>query len=217
MYLVKTPQFIQKLFPNYTWRIPTEGKSVFFTFDDGPIPEVTPWVLEQLAVYNAKATFFCVGDNIQKYPELFTQVKAQGHTLGNHSFNHLDGWTTDNIPYFHNIRHGARMTNSGLFRPPYGKLKPKQAQFLQRHYRIVMWDVLSGDFDPNISNEQCLQNVLRNVSPGSIVVFHDSLKAKDKLEYVLPKALKHLSEQGYSFESLHDEQQSSVPMMRKTA
>lgn len=217
MYLVKTPQFIQNLFPNYTWRIPTQEKEVFFTFDDGPIPEVTPWVLEQLVAYNAKATFFCVGDNVEKYPEVFAQVKAQGHTVGNHTFNHLDGWATDNIPYFHNTRHGASVTDSGLFRPPYGKLKPKQAQFLQRHYRIVMWDVLSGDFDPNISNEQCLQNVLRNVAPGSIVVFHDSLKAKDKLEYVLPKALSYFAEEGYRFECLNDQVQSTVSLIRQTA
>lgn len=217
MYLVKTPQFIQNLFPNYTWKVPTEEKEVYLTFDDGPIPEVTPWVLEQLAEYNAKATFFCVGENVQKHPAVFKAVKAAGHTVGNHTYNHLDGWTTDNIPYFHNTRHSARITGSELFRPPYGKLKPKQAQFLQRHYRIVMWDVLSGDFDPNISKEQCLQNVIRNVAPGSIVVFHDSLKAKEKLEYVLPKVLQHLSEQGYRFEALYNAQQTAEKQLRKSA
>lgn len=217
MYLVKTPQFIQNLFPNYTWQVPTEEKEVYLTFDDGPIPEVTPWVLEQLAAYQAKATFFCVGDNVRKHPKVFESVKAQGHTVGNHTFNHLNGWTTDNIPYFHNTRHGASITDSELFRPPYGRLKPKQAQFLQRHYRIVMWDVLSGDFDPNISNEQCLQNVIRNVGPGSIVVFHDSLKAQEKLEYVLPKTLAYLAEAGYSFESLNNSKQVEQKEFRKTA
>lgn len=217
MYLVKTPQFIQNLFPNYTWKVPTEEKEVYLTFDDGPIPEVTPWVLEQLANYNAKATFFCVGENVQKHPSVFEAVKAAGHTVGNHTYNHLDGWTTDNIPYFHNTRHSARIIGSELFRPPYGKLKPKQAQFLQRHYRIVMWDILSGDFDPNISNEQCLQNVIRNVAPGSIVVFHDSLKAKEKLEYVLPRVLQHLSEQGYRFEALQDTAQVEHKRLLKSA
>lgn len=217
MYLVKTPQFIQNLSPNYTWKVPTEEKEVYLTFDDGPIPEVTPWVLEQLANYNAKATFFCVGENVQKHPSVFEAVKAAGHTVGNHTYNHLDGWTTDNIPYFHNTRHSARIIGSELFRPPYGKLKPKQAQFLQRHYRIVMWDILSGDFDPNISNEQCLQNVIRNVAPGSIVVFHDSLKAKEKLEYVLPRVLQHLSEQGYRFEALQDTAQVEHKRLLKSA
>lgn len=207
MYLVKTPQFIQNLFPNYTWRVPTEEKEVYLTFDDGPIPEVTPWVLEQLANYQAKATFFCVGDNVEKHPDVFEAVRAQGHTIGNHTYHHLDGWTSENINYFHNTRHGAGITGSELFRPPYGKLKPKQAQFLQRHYRIVMWDVLSGDFDPNISKEQCLQNVIRNVGPGSIVVFHDSLKAQEKLNYVLPKVLAYLAAEGYRFEALQDSAQ----------
>ena len=154
MYLVKTPKFIQELFPNFTWKVPSEDKVIYLTFDDGPIPDVTPWVLEQLAQYNAKATFFCVGDNIEKHPEVFEQVRAAGHSIGNHSFNHLNGWSSDNIPYFHNIRHCANLTKTILFRPPYGKLRPRQTQFLLRHYRIVMWDVLSGDFDPNITEEQ---------------------------------------------------------------
>lgn len=205
MYLVKTPQFIQNFFPNFTWRIPTQDKELFLTFDDGPIPEVTPWVLDQLRTFHAKATFFCVGNNIRKHQEVFQQVKAEGHSVGNHTYNHLNGWASDNIPYFHNVRHAAALTDSDLFRPPYGRLKPKQAQFLQRHYRIVMWDVLSGDFDPNISDEQCLNNVLNNASDGSIIVFHDSLKAKEKLEYVLPRVLKHFSEQGYTFQSLQEQ------------
>jgi peptidoglycan-N-acetylglucosamine deacetylase len=207
MYLVKTPQFIQSLFPNYTWRIPTSEKVLYLTFDDGPIPDVTPWVLEQLAQHDAHATFFCVGDNIRKHPEVFQQVVQQGHAVGNHTFNHLNGWVTDDIPYFHNVRHCANLAqHSVLFRPPYGKLKPKQAQFLQRHYRIVMWDVLSGDFDPRLSPEQCLANVVKNVEPGSIVVFHDSLKAEEKLRYVLPRVLEHFAAKGYSFGKLNEEE-----------
>lgn len=214
MYLIKTPQVIQNLFPNFTWRIPSDEKVLYLTFDDGPIPEVTPWVLELLAEYNAKATFFCVGDNIRKHPEVFKQVKEAGHSVGNHTFNHLNGWNTENIPYFHNVRHCASLTHSALFRPPYGRLKPKQAQFLQRHYRIVMWDVLSGDFDANISTEQCLDNVINNAKPGSIVVFHDSLKAVEKLQYVLPKVLDHFTQKGYNFEQLNEHE---VIKMKKTA
>ena len=175
------------------------------TFDDGPIPSVTPWVLEQLKQYDAKATFFCVGENIKKHSELFEQVKEEGHAIGSHTFSHLNGWTTDNIPYFHNVRHGATLSNSMLFRPPYGRLRPKQAQFLLRHYRIIMWDVLSGDFDPAISPEQCLKNVVNNAQPGSIVVFHDSLKAEEKLNYTLPRVLEHFSKQGFTFDRLNEQ------------
>lgn len=202
MYLVKTPFFIQNLFPNFTWKIPTEEKTIFLTFDDGPIPEVTPWVLEQLKQYDAKATFFCVGDNVRKYPDVFAKVIAGGHTLGNHTFNHLNGWGTDNIPYFHNVRKCAALVKSDLFRPPYGRLLPSQAQFLQRHYNIVMWDVLSGDFDPKLSPELCLTNVLKNTRPGSIIVFHDSLKAQEKLRYTLPRVLEHFSQLGYTFDRI---------------
>ncbi len=217
MYLVKTPNFIQSLFPNFTWRIPTNEKCVYLTFDDGPIPEVTPWVLDQLAQYDAKATFFCVGDNIRKYPDIFQMVKDQGHVTGNHTVNHLDGWSTENITYFHNIRRCARQVGSDLFRPPYGRLKPQQALFLQRHYRIVMWDVLSGDFDPDITPEQCYENVVRNVRPGSIIVFHDSLKAQEKLEFALPKVLEYLSAAGYSFNALHEQKMEQPQLVKSIA
>ncbi len=215
MYFVKTPKFIQNLFPNFTWKIPSNEKVIYLTFDDGPIPEVTPWVLEQLAAYNAKATFFCVGQNVERNPEIFEQVQAAGHTVGNHTYTHPDGWKTDNIPYFHNIRHCARLVDSVLFRPPYGHLKPKQVQFLQRHYRIVMWDILSGDFDPNLSKENCLDNVMNQVENGSIVVFHDSLKAEEKLRYVLPQVLEKLSAKGYRFEALTNEM--NINQIRKSA
>lgn len=217
MYLVKTPQVIQNLFPNFTWRIPSTEKVLYLTFDDGPVPEITPWVLEQLAAYNAKATFFCVGDNIRKHQEVFNQVKAAGHSVGNHTFNHLNGWATDNLSYFHNIRHSARMVDSVLFRPPYGRIKPKQAQFLQRHYRIVMWDVLSGDFDPNITESQCLDNVINNAGPGSIVVFHDSVKAEDKLKFAFPQVLEHFASLGYSFHALNEKQLPQEDGLRKSA
>lgn len=212
MYLVKTPQFIQKLFPNFTWRIPTSEKIIHLTFDDGPIPEVTPWVLETLAKYDAKATFFCVGDNVRKHPDVLEMVKTEGHAIGNHTFNHLNGWTTDNMEYFLNVRRCAHALRSSLFRPPYGRLKLKQGEFLHRHYRIVMWDVLSGDFDPEISAEQCLDNVLKNTREGSIVVFHDSLKAWGKLQFVLPRVLEHFATQGFRFDHLHEQQPNKMQM-----
>lgn len=202
MYLVKTPKLVQALMPGYLWHIATGEKILYLTFDDGPIPEVTPWVLELLRAYGAKATFFCVGENVQRHPPLFRQLLTEGHSAGNHTFNHLNGWNTENRAYFHNIRHCARLVKSNLFRPPYGRLLPGQRAFLERHYRIVMWDVLSGDFDPDISPEQCLENVLAHAQPGSIVVLHDSLKADAKLRFVLPRLLEHFSGQGFRFEAL---------------
>ncbi|MFM9951897.1 MAG: polysaccharide deacetylase family protein [Saprospiraceae bacterium] len=217
MYLVKTPNFIRNLFPNFVWNVPTQEKTIFLTFDDGPIPEVTPWVLSQLEQYRAHATFFCVGDNIRKHYPVFEQVKAAGHALGSHTFNHLSGWASDNIPYFHNVRHCARQTGSTLFRPPYGRLKPSQAQFLQRHYQIVMWDILSGDFDPAITPEQCLTNVTEHAVPGSIIVFHDSLKARENLMYTLPRVLEHFAGLGYAFEKLDELTLAVGHGLRKTA
>lgn len=217
MYLVKTPQFIQKLFPNFTWSIPSTEKVIYLTFDDGPHPEVTTWTLKQLEKYQAKATFFCVGDNIRKYPAVFEQVMNAGHSVGNHTYNHLNGWTSENMAYFHNVRHCARQVNAELFRPPYGRLRPRQAQFLQRHYRIVMWDVLSADFDHNIDGETCYRNVVDNVRPGSIVVFHDSEKAKENLYQALPKTLETLSERGYRFEALENKRIDNSGANRKSA
>jgi peptidoglycan-N-acetylglucosamine deacetylase len=202
MYLIKTPRILKNLFPNYTWNIKTEDKVLYLTFDDGPIPEITPWVLDTLARYNAKATFFCVGDNVKKHPTIFNEVVSQGHSVGNHTFNHLDGWASDNIPYYHNIRNCAHLVKSNLFRPPYGRLTPVQTQFLARHYKIVMWDVLSGDFDQNLSPQAVLDNVLDSAKRGSIIVFHDSQKAAERMQYALPRVLEHFSARGYRFDTL---------------
>lgn len=202
MYLIRTPNFIQNLFPSFTWRIPTEEKVIYLTFDDGPIPEVTPWVLDQLSRFNAKGTFFCVGENVQRYPDVFQRVLDEGHAVGNHTYNHMSGWGNDSIPYFHNVRNCAQLVKSDLFRPPYGRMKPKQAQFLLRHYQIIMWDVLSGDFDQDISNEQCYSNVVKNAREGSIVVFHDSLKAEEKIRYTLPRILNFFAHKDFRFEAL---------------
>ncbi len=202
MYLIKTPGFVQGLFPSFTWRMPTQAKEVFLTFDDGPVPGTTAWILDTLEQYNAKATFFCVGENVEKNPELFQEIKDKGHKVGNHTYNHLAGWSTDNIEYFHNIRKCARLVDSDLFRPPYGKMKPSQVQFLERHYKIVMWDILSGDFDEEMTPERCVQNVVKNVRPGSIVVMHDNYKSFQVLKASLPIILEQLTEAGYTFSSI---------------
>ena len=207
MYLIKTPRVIQKLFPTFHWRVaqPMATPTLYLTFDDGPIPQVTPWVLQQLAQYDAKATFFCVGNNARRYSATLQQVIDAGHTVGNHTMHHLDGWKTDNVPYFHDTRHCAKQLKTSLFRPPYGRLKPSQAQFLQRHYQIVMWDVLSGDFDPELTADDCYDNVVSTARPGSIVVLHDSLKAEEKVRNILPRLLAHYSALGYAFERLTPE------------
>ena len=202
MYLVHTPGFIQNLFPNFIWRVDTEEKTLYLTFDDGPIPDVTPWVVDQLNAYDAKATFFCVGDNVRKYPDVFNYVRENGHATGNHTFNHLSGWANENVPYFHNVRQCAQLVNSDLFRPPYGRMKPRQVQFLQRHYKIIMWDVLSGDFDPGIDGDQCFRNVMHNARPGSIIVFHDSLKSREVLHEALPRTLEYFTALGYRFDPI---------------
>ncbi len=202
------PRFIQRLYPERIWAFSREEKSIYLTFDDGPIPEVTPWVLDELKKYNAKATFFCIGENVQKHPEIFQRILSEGHSVGNHTFNHLNGWKTATSEYIENVdKADRRMGNnskfkiqdSRLFRPPYGKITSKQAKILQRKgFKIVMWDIISYDYDANTSPEKCLQNVLKNIKPGSIVVFHDSLKAEKNLRYVLPKVLRFIGENGLS-------------------
>ncbi len=202
MFLAKTPAFLQFLMPSYTWRVPTTEKILYLTFDDGPIPVVTPWVLETLRTYAAKATFFCVGDNVQKHPEVFQQLISEGHAVGNHTFNHLNGWKTETKTYLENVAQCRQVVNSQLFRPPYGRMKPQQLKALKRDFRIVMWDVLSGDFSQKLSAETCLQHVVQFARPGSIVVLHDSLKAERNLRYVLPRVLEHFSGLGFRFEGM---------------
>jgi len=206
---VKTNRFIKLLFPKYVWSIPNKEQKVYLTFDDGPIPEITEWVLGQLAYYDAKATFFCIGDNIDKHPAIFQKIIAQKHSIGNHTYNHLKGWKTNTATYLENMEQcQATIQKQGgitthLFRPPYGKIKPMQAKkLLQKGYSILMWDVLSRDFDATISKEECLQYVLQNVQPGSIILFHDSIKAFPHLQYALPKTLAYLNVKGFVFEGL---------------
>lgn len=208
-YFVKNPRWLAWLFPKFVWRQPSDERILYLTFDDGPIPEVTPFVLENLARYGAQATFFVVGDNVRKHPQIFEQLRAAGHAVGNHTFNHLNGWQTDRDVYLKNVEQCNALVPSPLFRPPYGKLTPAQASFLKKKYRIVLWDVLAGDFDTTISKEKCLENVLKNISSGSIVVLHDSLKAEEKLRFVLPRLLEKLSGEGWRFERLNDDLQLS--------
>ena len=206
---IKTNPIIKSIFSNYVWSIPNHEKKVFLTFDDGPIPEITDWVLDQLKVYNYKATFFCIGNNIEKHPEVFNKLIEEGHAIGNHTFNHVKGWNTPNKTYFKEVEmceveiQKSPIVNlkSKLFRPPYGKIKPSQSRRLRKlGYKIIMWDVLSADYKKEIPKEKCLENVLKNLESGSIVVFHDSIKAFPNLEYVLPKTLQFLSENGYQCE-----------------
>jgi peptidoglycan/xylan/chitin deacetylase (PgdA/CDA1 family) len=202
MYLVKTPLLLKKLYPQLVWDMPVDSKCIYLTFDDGPIPIVTPWVLNILQRYNAKATFFCIGDNVNKHPEIFEQVKNAGHAIGNHTYNHLKGWDTDDKIYLDNFLLADEQLNTNLFRPPYGRIKRSQVKLLKQYkpdLDIIMWNVLSGDFDINLQPEKCLANVTRNTKSGDIVLFHDSEKAFGRLAYVLPRAMAYWSKEGYSF------------------
>ena len=204
---VKTNKWIKKVFNNLVWDIPNSDKKIYLTFDDGPIPEVTEWVLDILKTEDVKATFFCIGDNIRKHPEVYKRILSEGHQTGNHTFNHLNGWKTETNRYIDNFKLceteilKLNAEHSFLFRPPYGKIKPIQSNRIrQLGYKIIMWDVLSYDFDSTISTEKCLENVISNTEQGSIIVFHDSLKAEKNLKYALPKAIQILKNKGFVFD-----------------
>jgi peptidoglycan/xylan/chitin deacetylase (PgdA/CDA1 family) len=205
LYLSYSPFWLQWFYPTLTWHKSREENIIFLTFDDGPIPVVTPFVLNTLKKFQAKATFFCIGENIDKYPEVFSDVIKEGHAVGNHTYNHLNGWNTKDNDYLDNIQKCAQHTGIKLFRPPFGRITKSQIKTLKiqnPEIEIIMWDVLSGDFDQSITAEKCIDNVLKNVKNGSIIVFHDSLKAFDRLEKSLPVILEKLSNQGFSFKKL---------------
>lgn len=190
------------LFPSFLWRVNTREKEVYLTFDDGPHEEVTPWVLKLLKHYNAKATFFCIGKNVRAHRSIYDQILSEGHSVGNHTYNHLNGWKVSLKDYVEDIEKASAVINTNLFRPPYGKIKLSQSQHVasglkKERARIVMWDVLSADFDQSISSDECLQNVLENYTTGSVIVFHDSEKAFPHLKYALPLVLEQLYKQGY--------------------
>ena len=210
---VKIPLVAKKMFPNYVWDIPTHDKTLYLTFDDGPTPKITNWVLNTLESYNAKATFFCIGKNIETHPDIFQNILNDGHAIGNHTYNHIKGWKTKVEPYLFEIEKtleiiDAQMLNSSpsnvkLFRPPYGQITPKQGkELIKLGYKIIMWDVISFDWDKTVSEEICLNNVTSKSTTGSIVVFHDSLKASKNMQYALPKTLDYFSEKGYVFKSI---------------
>ncbi len=196
------------MFPNYVWDGQTNQKELFLTFDDGPTPEITNWTLDVLKQYNAKATFFCIGKNVKKHPEIFKNILAQDHAIGNHTQHHVKGWKTKTKNYIKDTLIAEEQINqfkdtSSLFRPPYGQIKPKQGQKLMAlGYKIVMWDVLSFDWQADLDKETCLNNVISKSKPGSIIVFHDSVKASKNMMYALPKVLDYFSNLDYAFKGI---------------
>ena len=202
-YLVRMPWWLKKIYASsLIWRMPGGANTLYLTFDDGPHPTATPWVLDELQKYNARATFFCIGKNVKEYPQIYRRILLGGHRTGNHTQNHLNGWKTDDARYLDNIHEAAQLIDSNLFRPPYGRIGKFQTKLLEespRAYKIIMWDVLSADFDRGLTGERCARNVIRYAQPGSIVVFHDSEKAFDRLRRALPAVLENFSGLGYRF------------------
>jgi peptidoglycan/xylan/chitin deacetylase (PgdA/CDA1 family) len=206
----KAISILSRLYPSITWKRKSADKIIYLTFDDGPVPGITEFVLEELKKRNAKATFFCVGHNIEKHPEVFHKIRTDGHSIGNHTFNHLNGWMTSDQEYFSNIEKCEAQLSSvnqdkakvKLFRPPYGKITRKQIRHLKPEYEIIMWSVLSRDYDKTVGRRNCLSKSIRFTKPGSIIVFHDNVKAERNLRYVLPNYLDHFSNLGFKFEAL---------------
>lgn len=226
-YLTYTPWWLRKLYPACIWQIPTKEKIVYLTFDDGPHPQATLFVLEQLKQFKAKATFFCIGKNVVEHPEIFSKIKNEGHAVGNHTMHHANGWKTDDEKYLQEIEDANNLIGSNLFRPPYGRIKRSQIKLITNYglrnaslndkplrthhspftthdsrFTIIMWSVLSGDFDTKIDGEKCFQNVIKHVKPGSIIVFHDSVKALPRLKIALPKTLEWLAQHGFECQAL---------------
>ncbi len=200
MNLYSAPFWLRAVYPKgLKWQVATKRKEVFLTFDDGPIPEVTPKVLEILEKYNIKATFFCVGENVQKNPKVYTMIQEAGHTVGNHTFHHVKAWKTEYASYLAEVEQCGKLVNSKLFRPPHGQINPKLARQLGKKYTIYMWTALTADYDKTLSGKQCLAKAIKHTKPGSIIVFHDSLKARERMEYALPLYIEYCLGQGYSF------------------
>jgi peptidoglycan/xylan/chitin deacetylase (PgdA/CDA1 family) len=203
-YLVKTPWLLRKLYPSYTWQIPSAEKNIYLTFDDGPHPTATSFALDQLKQFNAKATFFCIGKNVVEHPHIYQRIIEEGHSVGNHTNNHLNGWKNDDEIYFNNIQLAETQIQSKLFRPPYGRIKLSQAKWLQKNksFNIIMWSILSGDFDTDLSPEKCLSNIINNTKAGNIIVMHDSEKAWKRMEYALPATLDYFTKKGFNFKKI---------------
>jgi len=197
--MVSPPIFLRLAYPGVTWHMSRKEKVIYLTFDDGPISDVTTKVLDLLKEYNAKATFFCIGENVKKHPDIYNRILSEGHRVGNHSYTHPSSWKVNTATYLNDVEEAGRVISSGLFRPPYGKLTPLTLMALRKKYRIIMWDVISCDFDENVSAGQVERNVLNHAKNGSVIVFHDSLKAAPRMLEVLPKVLRYYDERGYLF------------------
>jgi peptidoglycan/xylan/chitin deacetylase (PgdA/CDA1 family) len=189
-------------YPSLIWDYRKKSKTIYLTFDDGPTPVVTQQVLDLLKQYNAKASFFCLGRNVERHSEEFRAILDAGHTVGNHTYSHLKGWKSDNDEYYRDIELANTLIHSKLFRPPYGQITRPQIKYLRQHYRIIMWEVMSHDYDSRIDKDRSLKSVLKYARSGSILVFHDSVKASEKLFYMLPRVLEHFSKKGYTFERI---------------
>lgn len=209
-YFVKTPWLLKKLYPRCIWDLPVKEKVIYLTFDDGPHPAATPFVLDILKQYNAFATFFCIGKNVVEYPGIYRNILDAGHRIGNHTFNHMNGWKVRDENYIQNILEAGKYIDSNLFRPPYGRITRFQVKLLteiknspmNKNFSIIMWDVLSGDFDVELTGATCSRNVVVNSKPGSIVVFHDSEKAFPRMQTSLPQVLQYFSGKGYRFDAI---------------
>lgn len=202
MWIVRPPSFLTRALHRMTWDLSGEDRNVYLTFDDGPTPVVTPWVIDRLKEADAKATFFCLGRNVEKHPEVYKQILSAGHSVGNHSYSHLKGFRSSMRRYMDDIHLASGMIESRLFRPPYGRIFPHQVKAVTKEYDIIMWNVLSIDYNPGLSGKRVLKNVIRNVKPGSIIVFHDSDKAAENLYYALPRTLDFLRDEGYHMLSI---------------
>lgn len=200
--MMRLPKIVEAYYPDLLWRIHTDDKELFLTFDDGPTPYVTKWVLDQLKEYQAKATFFCLGKNVKNHPTIFKRILKEGHIIGNHTYDHKNGWSTQNFKYIKNVMKGSTYIYSDLFRPPYGRIKKTQIKALKSKFRIVMWDVLSEDYNHGLSGKSCAEKVIKQSKNGSIVVFHDSRKASKNLKVALPIVLKFFADNGYKFKAI---------------
>lgn len=205
-HLLSRPPLLYRVgFPGARWRIPSmEGKSIYLTFDDGPIPEVTPWVLDHLDRYGIKATFFCVGENVLKHPHIFKELLERGHRVGNHTHHHIKGLTTPTDAYIEDVLRADALIGSHYFRPPYGHLHPSQVRKLNHHFEIIMWDLVTRDYNPDLSAKDVFRTVCRYARNGSIIVFHDSLKSWPRLQEALPQSIEWLLQEGYTFRRIGD-------------
>lgn len=202
LHLIKSPKILQYLFADFLWKIDTNEKVIYLTFDDGPHPVITPWIIDLMNKYNAKGTFFLIGDAVSRHPDLYQLYKANGHQVGNHTYKHIKGWLSRKKNYLKEIAKCAKIVESNLFRPPYGQINLQAIQEIKKKYKVVMWDVLSWDFDTKTSAKTCLSNVINSSKEGSIIVFHENEKSIKNIMYALPKVLEHFTKLGYEFKAI---------------